>query len=305
MGKRVLADVIKEYGIYIHKKVKYMRLLRQFMFVLVFAINPVLSAQKVVHVWEKQELTFTSANSYKNAYTDVTIWIDLTGPGFNNRVYGFWDGGQIFHLRLVATQAGTWTWKSGSIPEDPGLAGKSGSFKAIDWTDAEKNENPLRHGFIRATSNQHALEHADGTSFFIIGDTWYSVGTNRFLWYDDNRERPIGSTAGFKDYVRYRKAQGYNWVNVIAAFPNWMTDGKSWHLIMDDSSKTTIRSAWLEYGRAVRRTWTMKEDGRSYSRERCLVTKISSPIWIESIPTISSIWTGRSTTLMQTDSSLL
>ena len=151
-------------------------------------------------------------------------------------------------MRLVATQPGTWTWKSGSTPADPGLSGKSGSFKAIDWTEAEKAENPLRHGFIRATANQHALEHADGTPFFIIGDTWYSVGANRFLWYDDDTERPIGPTAGFKDYVRYRKAQGYNWVNVIAAFPNWMTDDKPWHLMMDDSAKTTIRSAWLEFG---------------------------------------------------------
>ena len=225
-----------------------MRLLKHSLFLLVFIISPVLAAQKVVHVWEKQELTFTAANSYKNSYTDVTIWVDLAGPGFNKRVYGFWDGGQVFHLRLVATQPGTWSWKSGSNPEDPGLAGKSGSFKAIDWTDAEKSENPLRHGFIRATANQHALEHADGTPFFIIGDTWYSVGANRFLWYDDDKERPMGQTAGFKDYVRLRKAQGFNWVNVIAAFPNWMTDDKSWHLVMDDSAKTTIRSAWLEFG---------------------------------------------------------
>jgi len=225
-----------------------MRLLKHSLFFLVFITSPILAAQNVVHVWEKQELTFTASNSHKNSYTDVTIWVDLAGPGFNKRVYGFWDGGKIFHLRLVATQPGTWSWKSGSIPEDPGLAGKSGSFKAIDWTDAEKSENPLRHGFIRATSNQHALEHADSTPFFIIGDTWYSVGANRFLWYDDDKERPIGPTAGFKDYVRYRKAQGYNWVNVIAAFPNWMTDDKSWHLVMDDSAKTTIRSAWLEFG---------------------------------------------------------
>jgi hypothetical protein len=215
---------------------------------IVVAGSQSLIAQNVVHVWEKQELTFTAANTYKNAYTDVTVWVDLVGPGFNKRVYGFWDGGQLFHLRLVATQPGTWTWKSGSSLEDPGLSGKSGSFKAVDWTDAEKTDNPLRHGFVRATVNQHALEHSDGTPFFAIGDTWYSVGANRFRWYDDDKERPIGPTAGFKDYVRYRKSQGYNWVNVIAAFPNWMTDDKSWHLVMNDSAKTTIRSAWLEFG---------------------------------------------------------
>ncbi len=224
------------------------RFLRRATFILMIPACHITAAPNAMHVWEKQELTFIAANSYKNSYIDVTLWVDLVGPGFNKRIYGFWDGGQTFHLRLVATQSGLWTWKSGSIPEDPGLAGKSGSFTAVDWNDSEKTENPLRRGFLRASANQHALEFADGTPFFIIGDTWYSLGTNRFRWYDDERERPIGPSAGFKDYVRYRKAQGYNWINVIAAFPNWITDGKSWHIVMDDSAKTTVRSAWLEFG---------------------------------------------------------
>ena len=201
-----------------------------------------------IHVWETQELTFTASNSYKNAYTDVTVWVDLSGPGFKKRVYGFWDGGNTFHLRLVATAPGAWSWKSGSSSGDPGLTGKTGSFTAINWSEKEKNENPLRHGFLRPSANHHALNHADGTPYFAIGDTWYPLGANRFKWYDDDKERPIGPTAGFKDYVRYRKAQGYNWVNVIAAFPNWKTDDSSWHMVLHDSAKTTLRSAWLEFG---------------------------------------------------------
>ena len=35
-----------------------------------------------LHVWEKQELTFTAVNTYKNPYTDVIVWVDLNGPGF-------------------------------------------------------------------------------------------------------------------------------------------------------------------------------------------------------------------------------
>ena len=89
--------------------------------VLVFVMSQITVAQDVIHIWEKKELTFTATNSYKNPYTEVTVWVDLTGPGFKKRIYGFWDGGQIFHLRLVATQPGTWTWKSGSSPQDPGL----------------------------------------------------------------------------------------------------------------------------------------------------------------------------------------
>ncbi len=225
-----------------------MKFSKKLIFILALFFCQAVMAQNSVHVWEKQEITLTAKNKYKNPYTDVTVWVDLIGPGFSKRVYGFWDGGSTFHLRLVATQPGTWTWSSGSDPEDPGLKGESGTFTAIDWSEAEKEENPLRHGFIRATANQHALEHVDGTPFFIIGDTWYSLGSNRFKWYDDDKERPIGPEAGFKDYVRYRKDQGYNWVNVIAAFPNWKTDDKPWHIVMDDPDKTTIRSAWLEFG---------------------------------------------------------
>src|SRR5581483_5064785 len=205
------------------------------------------TAADAVHVWEKHELTFTCANSYANPYTDVTVWADLQGPNFSKRVYGFWDGGRTFRVRVLATAPGRWTWRSGSDPADRGLAG-SGSFDAVDWSEKEKQENPLRRGFLKASANRHALEYADGTPVIVVGDTWYAAGANRFRWYDDDTPRPIGPQAGFKDYVRYRKAQGYNWVNIIAAFPNWMTDGKPWHVVMNDADHTPVRSAWLEFG---------------------------------------------------------
>lgn len=227
-----------------HEIVKSLQLLVSLTLLLGTAIAAPSAAS--VHTWEKQEVTLTAAHTYANPYTDITVWVDLTGPGFHKRVYGFWDGGQIFHVRLVATAPGAWSWRSDSSPEDPGISGKAGKFTAIDWTEDEKRANPLRHGFLRPTANHHALEQADGTPFFVIGDTWYSAGTNRFKWYDDDKERPIGPDAGFKDYVRYRKAQGYNWVSIIAAFPNWMTDGKPWHVRMPDG--TPVRSAWLEFG---------------------------------------------------------
>jgi hypothetical protein len=205
-------------------------------------------AQTQVHVWEKHELTFTAAGSYANPYTEVVCWVELEGPHFSKRIYGFWDGGRTFRVRVAATATGTWTWRSGSDPLDAGLAGRSGSFSAIEWSEEEKQSNPLRRGFIRAASNRHALEYSDGTPFLALGDTWWSTGTNRFRWYDDEEERPMGPGAGFKDYVRYRKAQGFNWISMIAAFPNWKTDGASWRLSMQDEEKTPIRSAWLEFG---------------------------------------------------------
>jgi hypothetical protein len=227
------------------------------------SIDALASSRTPVHVWQKQELTFTSSHRYANPYTDVIVWVDLSGPGFRRRIFGFWDGGQTFKVRLLATAPGRWTWKSGSEPLDPELAGKTGAFEAIEWTDQQKQENPLRRGFLQPTPNHHALQLADGTPFFVQGDTWYSAATNRFRWYDDSRERPIGATAGFKDYVRFRKAQGYNWVNIIAAFPNWNTDGLPWHIVMNDPDHTTVRSAWLEFGTGSAKNMT-NEGGRPF-----------------------------------------
>jgi hypothetical protein len=242
-----------------------MRILKQLQFALLLISFHAVAAPPDIHVWETQELTFSARNYYKNPYTDVTFWIDLSGPGFNKKVFGFWDGDSTFRVRLVATQPGLWSWKSSSSSNDPGLSNKSGSFTAIDWTEKEKEENPLRRGFVKASENQHALNYADGTPYFAIGDTWFGlVAGHRFKWYDDTIQRPIGPDAGFKDYVRYRKAQGYNWINVIAAFPNWKTDDRSWRILLDDSTKTTLRSAWVEYGTGSAKNMD-NEGGRPFS----------------------------------------
>ena len=179
------------------------------------------TARAEVHVWEKVELTFHAQNQYANPYTNVEVWVDLKGPGFDKRCYGFWDGDDVFRVRVLATQPGQWTWQSGSNQKDAGLNNQQGNFTAAAWSEADKESVPTRRGMVEATPNEHALQYADGTPFILLGDTWYAAATFRFKWYDDDTQRPIGPNAGFKDYVRLRKSQGFNSVAIIAAFPNW------------------------------------------------------------------------------------
>jgi hypothetical protein len=179
------------------------------------------STLDVVHVWEPHELAFATSGTYANPYADVELWVDLAGPGGRRRVRGFWNGGKVFKVRLVGTEPGTWTWTSGSNQQDGGLSGKTGTFQAVPWTEAEKQANPNRRGFVRATPNGHALSYADGTPFFLFADTWWSAGTRIWSW---------GSAAGaarisFQEAVAMRKRQGYNSIAMIAAFPNWAEDG--------------------------------------------------------------------------------
>jgi hypothetical protein len=126
-------------------------------------------------VWEKLELRFRAERTFGNPYADVLVWVDLAGPGFNKRCYGFWDGGAEFAVRITAIAPGCWTWKSGSLPYDPGLSGREGSFEAGAWTEEEKAQNVCRRGFLRASSDGHSFEHADALPV----SCWETLGGRR------------------------------------------------------------------------------------------------------------------------------
>jgi hypothetical protein len=175
-----------------------------------------------VPVWQMHEIELVAHNRYENPYTDVEVWVMLQGPGFERKVYGFWDGDRIFRVRIVPTGPGKWSWTSGSSRNDPGLNGRRGGFDAVEWTESEKEANPNRRGFLRVTSNGRALEYRDGTPFFLFGDTWWSASTRVWSWDSAGGKARIS----FQDAVRIRKTQGYNTFAMIAAFPNWAEDGK-------------------------------------------------------------------------------
>jgi len=117
--------------------------IRPLAIVAVFAAMAWSSPVSVVHVWEKKELTFTSTRRWANPYTDVTVWVDIVGPGFRKRVFGFWDGDRAFRVRLLAPMAGEWKWRSGSSPTDPGLSGLHGELERL--IGARKRNNRIRY----------------------------------------------------------------------------------------------------------------------------------------------------------------
>ena len=159
-----------------------------------------------IHTWEKHEIVLRAENTYENPYMDVTVGVRLRGPAFKKKVYGFWDGGDLFRVRVTATRAGSWSWESFADVEDSGLTGKSGSFEAVDWAESEKQANLCRRGFPRPTDNRHAFEMPDGTPFFWLADMWLAASTWHYPWRDEDTEYPNGPEVGFKDMIRYRKA---------------------------------------------------------------------------------------------------
>ena len=202
-----------------------------------------------IHVWEMQEIVLKAEKDYQNPYTDVTCWVELTGPGFSKRVYGFWDGDNAFKVRFVATAPGKWYWNSGSNqPDDKGLNNITGEFTAASWTKEEESENPNRHGFVRATPNGHALQYADGTPFFLVGDTWLAGSTWRLPFRNAaaSKDYVPAPGIGFEDAVMYRKGMGFNSVSMISCFPNW--DSDTHPSTYADSNGIFIRNAWEKFG---------------------------------------------------------
>ena len=246
------------------------------------------------HVWERKDIVVTAEHPPKNPYTDVTVWADLKGPGFAKRVYGFWDGGSTWIIRIVATCPGTWSWVTGSDTTDAGLNGKQGEMEAVAWTEAELAANPNRRGFLRPGANGHAFTYADGTPFLLLGDTWWATPTFRYPWREEG-EGPAGDPVmSFQDMVAFRKRQGYNVIAMIAAHPVWANDGLPVTLYADDPEKTVIRNAWRQRPeRTARRTCTMRADVRSSSLGKYLDSNRWFRISTGSTRTTSGTWIAK------------
>ncbi len=203
---------------------------------------------KIIHVWETFEIELISEKVYKNPYTDVVVWAILEGPGFKKKVYGFWNGGNRYVIRVTATKPGIWNYVTEAGVEDNGLCGIRGSYAAIPWSEEEKKENPTRRGLIQATEDGHFLQYADGSPYIMVGDTWWALATKHFAWTDDEIQRAAGPDMSMKDMARIRREQGYNTVGMIAAFPTWARDGKPNVIELDDGMHTYLRSAWSDNG---------------------------------------------------------
>ncbi|MGB7394151.1 MAG: LamG-like jellyroll fold domain-containing protein [Pricia sp.] len=183
------------------------------------SISSLFAQENSYSVMEVVEVEFTGQERYENPYLDVDVWIELKKSRAGSETYRipvFWDGGNVFRARLVATSAGNWTWNviNETVENsDNGFIGKGGSFTAVP---ADTSRNPNNRGFVRVASDNRTLEYADGTPFFYTADTSWSSLTAVFGFEQANSISGIS----FKDYISARKNQGFNGLNVIASFPD-------------------------------------------------------------------------------------
>lgn len=150
------------------------------------------------------EVTFTARADHADPFNDVTLDVVFTDPGgTQRRVPAFWAGGATWKVRYASSAVGVHRFRSEcSDAKDAGLQGVEGTVTVEPYT----GENPLFvHGPLRVERGSRYLEHADGTPFFWLGDTWWMGLTKRLAWPEE-----------FQTLAGDRKRKGFNVVQIVA-----------------------------------------------------------------------------------------
>jgi len=148
------------------------------------------------------ELTFESKKVYVDPFNDVDIDVVFTRNSDSWRVPAFWRGGQQWTVRFAPPVPGKYAYRVESTDKgNSDLNGRSGTIKISPYTGSNKL---LSHGMLRVSDDKRHFEHADGTPFYWLGDTWYTGLSDRLPW------------AGFRKLVADRKDKGFTVVLVCA-----------------------------------------------------------------------------------------
>ncbi len=150
------------------------------------------------------ELTFTSTKTYVDPFNEVELNMIVTAPdGTRQRVPAFWAGGNSWRCRYASPQVGAHQWITEcSDAGNRDLNGVEGTLELKLYD----GDNPLyKHGFLRVASDKQHFEHADGTPFFWLADTWWMSLTKRLPWPE-----------GFKTLTADRVDKGFTVVQIVA-----------------------------------------------------------------------------------------
>ncbi|HND62965.1 MAG TPA: DUF4038 domain-containing protein [Opitutaceae bacterium] len=150
------------------------------------------------------ELSFQAQQRYADPFNTVVLDVVFTDPdGVNCRVPAFWAGGHTWKVRYASPLVGSHAFRTECTPAtDAGLHGVVGTVEVRPYTGT----NPLYlRGPVRVAPDRRHFEHADGTPFFWLADTWWMGLCERLRW-----------PSGFKQLTDDRKKKGFNVVQIIA-----------------------------------------------------------------------------------------
>jgi len=150
------------------------------------------------------EFSLNSAKVRKDPFNEVELDVAFTGPDGRQRVVpAFWSGGELWRVRYASPLVGKHTWRTAcSDASDTGLHGREGVLEVVPY---EGENRLLRRGPLHVSADRRHLEHADGTPFFWLGDTWWMGLCKRLSW-----------PGGFQTLAADRVQKGFTLIQIVA-----------------------------------------------------------------------------------------
>ena len=154
-----------------------------------------------VEQWTVFEHSFSSERKYNNPFLDAQVDVVFRQGENHWKVPALWAGGDMWVVRFAPPTQGEYAFRvTCSDPANVALNEAAGTLRVTPYT----GDNPLlAHGFLRIAADQRHFEHADGTAFLWLGDTWWKNMCKRITWED------------FRELTADRKAKGFNAVQIV------------------------------------------------------------------------------------------
>lgn len=181
--------------------------------------------------WLAYEIAFLSDKTYENTvYTvdmDVKFTNKHTGTSFTQPA--FWCGDKTWMVRVALTEIGEWSYETiCTDTSNTGLHAQSGKLNCVPYTG---DLDIYKHGFVKVEKGKRYFVYDDGTPFFYLGDTHWTLPIEEIDGIGDLPQEiadAYGIESQFKYIMDYRADQGYT---VIQSQPlGWYTGvtGNSW-----------------------------------------------------------------------------
>jgi hypothetical protein len=151
--------------------------------------------------WKTFEIAFETSKQYLNPFMDIEVNVFFKKEDKHWIVPAFWVGAGTWVVRFAPSEVGEYKYHLESTDKkNKDFKGVEDSFQVI----AYQGESPLlRHGFLKVSENKRFFEHADGTPFLWLADTWWKGLCKRLTW------------EGFQELTADRKVKGFNAVQIV------------------------------------------------------------------------------------------
>jgi hypothetical protein len=202
------------------------------------ALSQVAAHGAEVGQWDVFETSYETTKQYANAFTEVDVNVVFSQSGKQWVIPAFWTGGNKWAVRFAPPAEGDYKYRVECT--DKSNADLNGNERTLH-VGPYKGDNPLlKHGFLKISDDKRHFEHADGTPFLWLGDTWWKGLCKRLTW------------EGFQELTADRRAKGFNVVQIVCGvYPDeglfqtrWENEGGKPYLTRDFS---VVNPKYFEY----------------------------------------------------------